>query len=132
MKEPSPACKPGDHVHTTRMPDVARPGARERAARIFRALGDVPRLRLLEMLAQDEFCVTELVSGLGEKFSTVSQRLRLLRSEGLVRRRREGTHMFYALADRHVADLIHKALAHADEFDAGPAEPDEVQFGGPR
>ena len=53
----------------------------------------------------------------GEKFSTVSQRLRLLRGEGLIVRRREGTHLFYALADRHVADLIHNALAHAGELE---------------
>jgi ArsR family transcriptional regulator len=72
---------------------------------------------LLELLAGGECCVTEIVQTLGEKFSTVSQRLRLLRSDGLVRRRREGTHIFYALADQHVLDLIQNALAHADELD---------------
>jgi ArsR family transcriptional regulator len=74
-------------------------------------------LRLLELLSGGECCVTEIVQALGEKFSTVSQRLRLLRSDGLVRRRRAGTHIFYALADQHVLDLIQNALAHADELD---------------
>lgn len=84
-------------------------------------MGDGPRLRLLKLLAQGERCVTEIVETVGEKFSTVSQRLRLLRGEGLIARRREGTHLFYALADRHVADLIHNALAHAGELEsAGP------------
>jgi ArsR family transcriptional regulator len=69
------------------------------------------------MLAHREYCVTELVDELGEKFPTISQRLRILRSEGLITRRRQGTHLFYALADRHVADLIHNALAHADELE---------------
>jgi ArsR family transcriptional regulator len=68
-----------------------------------------------------ECCVTELVDTLQEKFSTVSQRLRLLRSEGLVVRRREGTHLYYALADRHVADLIRNALDHAGELEVTPA-----------
>lgn len=90
----------------------------ERAASLFRALGDAPRLQLLQYLRRGEACVTELVTTLNEKFSTVSQRLRLLRSEGLVRRRRAGNHIYYALADRHVADLIDNALAHAAELEA--------------
>lgn len=98
---------------------------------MFRALGDVQRLRLLELLRQREWCVTELVEALGEKFSTVSQRLRLLRTEGLVVRRREGTHLFYALADRHIADLIDNALAHADELSA-PARPAQKGGGKPK
>jgi ArsR family transcriptional regulator, lead/cadmium/zinc/bismuth-responsive transcriptional repressor len=83
-------------------------------------MGDPPRLRILEMLAERELCVTEIVETLGEKFSTVSQRLRLLRTEGLVVRRRKGTHIFYGLADRHVADLLQTALAHAAELEAVP------------
>ena len=68
-----------------------------------------------------ERCVSELVDASGEKFSTVSQRLRLLRGEGLVLRRRAGTHLFYALADRHVVDLVRNALAHAAELERSPA-----------
>jgi ArsR family transcriptional regulator, lead/cadmium/zinc/bismuth-responsive transcriptional repressor len=83
-------------------------------------MGDVGRLRILELLKRQELCVTEVVAALGEKFTTVSQRLRLLRGEGLIVRRREGNHLYYALADRHVVDLILNALAHATELDAGP------------
>lgn len=77
------------------------------------------------MLKQRELCVTEIVSAVGEKFTTVSQRLKLLRSERLIVRRREGNHIYYALADRHVVDLILNALAHAKEFDAAPAPTQE-------
>ncbi len=114
-----PSCRHDQHPPRER--GAADPEAVERASRIFRALGDAPRLRLLELLAAGECCVTEIVQTLGEKFSTVSQRLRLLRAEGIVRRRRAGTHLFYALADRHVVDLIHNALAHAAELVDGPA-----------
>lgn len=86
-----------------------------RAAALFRACGDPERLRLLERLSQGEFCVSELAAESGEGLSTVSQRLRLLRSEGLVSRRREGKHIYYALSDQHVADLIESALEHALE-----------------
>ena len=96
----------------------------DRAARLFSAMGDAARLRMLELLAQGERCVTDLVVELDEKFPTVSQRLRILRTEGLVVRRRQGNHLFYALADRHVADLIHNALAHADELETAPVPED--------
>jgi len=42
------------------------------------------------------------------------------RSEGLIVRSRKGTHLIYALADRHVAGLIKNALAHACELEAAP------------
>jgi len=94
--------------------------------RPFREAADVQRLRPLK--AGDVPYIAEavrlLVAELGDKFPTVSQRLRILRSEGLVARRRQGTHLFYALADRHVADLIHNALAHADELETAPAPED--------
>lgn len=51
----------------------------------------------------------------GDEVYTISQRLRVLRSERLVERRRDGKHMIYRLADCHVADLIHNAFAHASE-----------------
>lgn len=104
--------------HKGNVPQAASsPKALERASRIFRALGDEPRLRMLELLSNGERCVSELVEALDEKFSTISQRLRLLRTEGLVNRRREGTHLFYALADQHVTDLIQNALEHARELE---------------
>lgn len=86
-----------------------------RAAALFRACGDPERLRTLERLSHGELCVSELAAESGEGLSTVSQRLRLLRTEGLVSRRREGKHIYYALADQHVADLIGSAIAHAAE-----------------
>jgi ArsR family transcriptional regulator len=113
MKTRVPSCKAGDHKLAER---ALPPAALERAAELFRAMADGPRLRILDLLKQGEMCVTEIVAAVDEKFSTVSQRLRILRSEGLVVRRRDGNHLFYALSDRHVADLIHNALAHAFEL----------------
>src|SRR5437660_10496218 len=98
MRDTAPTCRAGDHGPTGHRLGVA-PATLERAAGLFRALGDPARLRTLTLLARHEWCVTELVDALGEKFSTVSQRLRILRTEGLVRRRRHGTHLYYALAD---------------------------------
>jgi DNA-binding transcriptional ArsR family regulator len=116
--ERAPRCKVGDHAPAA---SLLPPRELERAAQVLRAMGDPARLRILDLLKQREQCVTEIVAAVGEKFTTVSQRLRLLRAEGLIVRRREGNHLFYALADRHVVDLILNALAHATELDAGPA-----------
>ena len=121
MRDTVPTCRAGDHEATERLLTVP-PGTLDRAAALFRAIGDPARLRLLTLLEHREWCVTELVEALRDKFSTVSQRLRILRTEGLVQRRRDGTHLYYALADRHVADLIDNALAHAQELEGRPAQ----------
>ena len=119
MKPRSDTPKPAACKHDHRsLPAAALPDPRslERAAGLFRAMGDAPRLRLLHLLSRGEVCVGELVAAVGEKFSTVSQRLRLLRAEGLVARRRDGSHVFYKLADSHVTGLLANALAHAAEL----------------
>lgn len=85
------------------------------AAELFRTLGDAERLRLLTLLARGERTVTELAEAAGAGLSAVSQRLRVLRLEGLLTRRRDGRNQYYGLADRHVAELISNALAHASE-----------------
>src|SRR5256885_1595569 len=119
MADRKSECRTDGHNHPPREARGSSRAALEGAANLFEAMGDAHRLRILELLRQGEWCVTELVDAVGEKFSTVSQRLRVLRSARLVVRRRQGTHVFYALADRHVADLIENALAHASEEENG-------------
>ncbi len=119
---PQPACTGDDHARQPRrVPTVSGPSM-EQAARLFRALGDMPRLRLVALLAQGEACVTELAQAEQEEMSTISQRLRVLRSEHVVVRRRRGKHINYALADQHVMDLVFNALAHASESPAASAD----------
>ncbi len=87
----------------------------ERASSLFRALGDEGRLKLLFELSKQELCVTEICELLRENSSTVSQRLKLLRAEGLLKRRRDGKHLYYSLADKHILSLIQNALEHTKE-----------------
>jgi ArsR family transcriptional regulator, lead/cadmium/zinc/bismuth-responsive transcriptional repressor len=91
----------------------------ERAAAIFRALGDPQRLRILVMLEDSERCVSELCQALQDNMPAISQRLRLLKAERIVRARRDGKHIFYALADNHIARLVTNGLLHALE-ETGP------------
>jgi ArsR family transcriptional regulator len=98
--------------------------ALDQTARLFRALGDVPRLRLVAHLAQGEHNVTSLAAEEGEQLSTVSQRLRVLRTEKIVIRRRQGKEIVYTLADRHVFDLVTNAMEHVAEPAGGPRPTD--------
>jgi len=110
----SPSCTTEEHAATVRQPltDLA---SLETASRLFRAIGDPSRLRILARLAQGEMCVTELAVCEHESLPTISQRLRVLRGENLITRHRRGKHINYALADQHVMDLVFNALAHASE-----------------
>jgi DNA-binding transcriptional ArsR family regulator len=110
----TPKCDGEGHSRQARA-KLVNDEALDRASRLFRALGDVPRLRILAALSQGEACVTELAAASDESLSTVSQRLRVLRAENIVVRRRDGKHINYGLADQHVSDLIFNALAHASE-----------------
>jgi ArsR family transcriptional regulator, lead/cadmium/zinc/bismuth-responsive transcriptional repressor len=86
-----------------------------RAAGMLRAAGEPSRLRVLELLTGGELCVSEVAQLTGESLPAVSQRLKVLRQEGLATSRREGKHVLYSLADQHVIDLILTVLEHAQE-----------------
>ena len=82
---------------------------------IFRVLGDPTRIRILDALATSELCVGDIAHRLGVSESAVSHQLRLLRSTRIVRSRREGRMIFYALDDRHVLALFRQGLRHVQE-----------------
>ena len=86
-----------------------------RAADLFSAVADPGRLRVIGLLLSSERCAGDLARELGEELSTISNRLRLLRVHGLVKRRRAGKHIWYSLVDRHVNTLIKNAISHAAE-----------------
>ena len=77
---------------------------RERFAAVGRALADPKRLCVLETLAGGERSVSELSRDVGCQVPNMSQHLAVLRSAGLVATRREGTTVFYRLADPRVLE----------------------------
>lgn len=84
-------------------------------AAIFSILGDPTRIRVLTALSAGELCVCDLAAATGVNRSTVSHQLRVLRDHRLVRRRRQGKVVYYALDDDHVLQLLGIAGAHSAE-----------------
>ncbi len=75
-------------------------GEAEELARLFRALGDRHRVKILNMLVRasgEAICVCELVPALGLAQPTVSYHLKQLADAGLVERERRGTYAYYGL-----------------------------------
>jgi len=91
-------------------------------ARLFRALAHEVRVRALEELRDGERSVGELQEALGVTASNVSQHLAILRGEGLVVARREGTTVLYSTADSRLYRLLDDARAIFEQrIEAGAA-----------
>src|SRR4029077_1311994 len=74
-------------------------------ARLAQALANGRRLEIVDVLANGERTVERLASETGLSVANASQHLQVLREVGLVRRRREGTHIYYELRDPEGFDL---------------------------
>lgn len=84
-------------------------------ASLYRLLGDVSRLRIVLALRGGEMCVCDLAATVGISESAVSHQLRRLRDLALVKSRREGQAVYYALDDHHVAQLLDVGRRHLRE-----------------
>jgi DNA-binding transcriptional ArsR family regulator len=84
-------------------------------AEIFKVLGDPTRERPLYALAQRKLCVCDLSAVLGMKQSAIFHQLPVLRSARLVKYRKVGKIVCYALADAHVTQCIDVGVYHARE-----------------
>lgn len=73
---------------------------------IFRALSHPVRLQILDILKHQEACVCHLTAVIGRPQPYVSQQLGTLRDAGLVADRREGTLIYYRLADDRIAEML--------------------------
>lgn len=85
-------------------------------ARVFRALSDETRVRILEMLCQGEQCACQLLSGLEIGQSTLSHHMKILCQSGIVKGTRVGVWMYYAIDGegcRHAGRLLN-AVANKD------------------
>src|SRR3984893_8083227 len=109
------ASKPHRHHPARPRPKLPHSRQFDHASAMFRALGEPSRLRLLARLTMGEICVSELAKLEDEKLTTISARLKTLHAAGLIKRRRQAKHIYYALSDTHVLRLVQNALEHSSE-----------------
>ena len=81
-------------------------------AELFRMFGDTTRIKILYVLFEKELCVCDIAKLLGISQSAVSHQLRILKDAKLVRFRRDGRIVFYALDDDHVRSVLALGMEH--------------------
>lgn len=81
-------------------------------AELFSALSDTSRVRIIAALVDGEMNVGALALSVDISESAVSHHMRHLRQMRLVRARKEGRYVFYALDDDHINDLFRCGLEH--------------------
>ena len=91
-----------------------------RLSDFFKVMGDGTRLQILWALDGSEMCVADISVLLNMTKSAVSHQLGSLRSAHLVRARKEGKNVYYALNDEHVKLVLETAVEHVEGIDAYP------------
>ena len=86
----------------------------ESVSRIFKALADPTRIKILYLLSEEECSVNHIAEVLGLSQSAVSHQLSMLRTLRLVKNRREGNTVIYSCDDSHVISLLKQAVHHAE------------------
>lgn len=84
-------------------------------AELFKVFGDSTRIKILSALSGGELCVCDISTAVGMTSSAVSHQLKILKNAGLVKFRREGKTVFYAIADDHVMTILNQGLEHVNE-----------------
>ena len=86
-----------------------------RLTRLFRVFGDPTRMRILYALSRGEMRVCAIGEYLGMEQSAVSHQMKVLKDTYLVKSRREGKTVYYALADDHVQSIVCQGYEHVCE-----------------
>lgn len=79
---------------------------------LFKMFADPTRLKLLSALFQEELCVCDLSEPLNMTQSAVSHQLSVLKANRLVKSRRSGKNIYYALDDEHIQHIFNAGLEH--------------------
>lgn len=90
------------------------PNTVEDASRIFKALADPTRIKILYLLSQEECSVSHITEVLNMTQSAVSHQLSLLRNLRLVKYRRDGNTFYYTYDDEHVINILNQVISHIE------------------
>jgi ArsR family transcriptional regulator len=84
-------------------------------AELFKVFGDTTRVKILYALFASEMCVCDIASLLHMTKSAISHQLRVLKQARLVKYRRDGKIVYYALDDGHIRSIFGQGLQHIGE-----------------
>ena len=84
-------------------------------AELFKVFGDSTRIRILCALDEAEMCVCDIAYLLNMTQSAISHQLRVLKQASLVRNRKDGKIVYYALNDQHVKMIFDQGMNHIRE-----------------
>lgn len=110
--EPSFTGTRGDHILQQQDHSFLSEETTDKAARMFKALADPTRIKILYLLSQEECSVSHITEVLNMTQSAVSHQLGLLRNLRLVKFRREGTTLYYTYDDEHVIGVLNQVITH--------------------
>ena len=82
---------------------------------LFKIFGDSTRIKIINVLINNELCVSEISDILNISQSAISHQLRILKTSKLVKYRKEGTQIYYSLDDDHVEKIFKMGCEHIDE-----------------
>lgn len=83
---------------------------------LFKIFGDSTRVKIINVLIEDELCVNDIAEKINVSQSAVSHQLRILKGSKLVKYRKEGQTVYYSLADEHVVKIFKMGCEHIDEI----------------
>ncbi len=87
----------------------------ELLASFFYLFSDPTRLKIIELLKENELCVHELSNILKIKQPSISQHLKVLYQGKILQKKKLGLHVFYKLDDEHIARIYEQGLEHVKE-----------------
>lgn len=83
---------------------------------LFKIFGDSTRIKIINILLDDELCVGDIADKINATQSAVSHQLRILKSSKLVKYRKVGNTIYYSLDDNHVKKIFELGCEHINEI----------------
>lgn len=87
----------------------------ENSVKIFKALADETRLKIIDSILDEPKAVSEIVKITNESQSAVSHQLKFLKESKIVKSQRCGKCVYYSLSDVHVKEILSQTFLHAVE-----------------
>lgn len=85
-------------------------------AELFKIFGDSTRIKIINILLEEELCVNDISKKINISQSAVSHQLRILKSFKLVKYRKEANMIYYSLDDEHIKKIFELGCEHINEI----------------